>query len=634
MHRPPNPGKPGQGGQAAQLARRLMEIGVPKEGVMSFAIEFLSDAKPQYSSINDECVEAASVAYASRLSKLDSDECTEIPSSFVPCEHVGPEREQITAHDPKLIGRIVRAFRAHHSCGIVPMSPPILLPIVSIFGLWRGLEGHNNSCYFDVLMMAMFAFNTCFDGIFSPEELSGATPDSVILLRMLADLVVRPLRERMFVPRSAFGAIRQHLSDVTRVADYVKHCLMDPSELLMHICENIPGGFNKICSYHSNTDVTTQIVITPTYTGGFEGITVQDLFNSHCYDTELVFSKPPNALFFQMRPDIVSPQWVPPSPVLTVLTVPIVQGLACDFTMDLCAITCIVNTHHVAFLRLPHRDANGMHVWVFYDSMRDMQKGHRVPLLFEVPGLGRYLETGDESDLPIKSDGEGRNDFARLIKEHAYLSLYCLRGDSRPVAVEARPAAVEARPAAVEARPPTVKPPSRSSFAGGGCAAEPKLADKDSQVCYFVGMLDHCSFLPSINESLLEGIENPLQLLSNITEKSEPKRILLSLRECVIPQSTTKQIHTIRANTRDMCRFRMVIGGFFRNPAEDPRDFFAIFAYYTEDNRFVYTGDDGTKWYLVTQSKRTEITEEKVISLWMIASCFFVKRRSIKLSSQ
>ena len=641
MHRPQKSEKGKQGEQAAQLARRLMEIivDVPEDIVKSFAIEFLI-ANPHYSIINDECVEAASIAYASHLSELESDSCPDIPDSFKECQQIGPEREQITAYDPNIVDRIVRAFKEPHFGGIVPISPPpTLLPIVSMFGMWRGLEGHNNSCYFDVLMMAMFAFHDSFDGLFAPEQLSGANSDSVILLHMLADLVVRPLRERMFVPRSAFDAIRQYLSEVTRDASYVKHLLMDPSELVMHLDENIPEGFKRICSYSSNTNVTTHIVISPVYTGECEGITAQDLFDSNCHDTELVFPKPPKAFFFQMRLEISSAQWFFPSPVLTVANV---KGLSRYFTMDLYAITCIVKTHHVAFLRLPHRDSDGMPVWVFYDSMRDMQKGHRVPLLFEVPGLARYLETGDESFLPIKNDGEGRNDFAKLLKENAYLSLYCLRVEARPAAVEARPAAVEARPAAAEARPtvkakaaaearpPTVKPPFRSSFAGGGSAAK-----NNSQVCHLVGILDNCDFLPSINESLLTGIENPLQLCSDITEKSEPKRILLSLRECVMSQPTPKRIYAMSANTSNECRFRMVIGGFPHcSKEEDPRDFFAIFAYYTKDNRFVYTDDDGTRWYLVTQSKRTEITEDEVISLWRNASCFFVKRRSTKLIQQ
>ncbi len=238
----------------------------------------------------------------------DTDESTEVPVSFIPCENFGPYREQITAHQPALIARTLEAFRQPQQ-SLVPMSPPSALTSLSIFGLWRGLEGHNNSCYFDVLVMAMFAFHDRFDELFSPEKLKQAHHDDAMLLRMLADLVVRPLRERMFVPRSAFGAIRQHLSDVTKIHNYANFGLMDPSELLMHFDEHLPGGLKNICSYHSNTKLTTDIVISPVNTGHVADLTAQKLLDLHCHEMELVFEKAPKAFFLQMRLDTESAQW-------------------------------------------------------------------------------------------------------------------------------------------------------------------------------------------------------------------------------------------------------------------------------------------------------------------------------------
>jgi hypothetical protein len=75
-------------------------------------------------------------------------------------------------------------------------------------------------------------------------------------------------------------------------------------------------------------------------------------------------------------------------------------------TMELTAVTCIATAHHVAFLRLPYLGADNLHRWAFYDSMCDMEKGHRVPILFEVPGLARFFQSGckDPSCLSIKQD--------------------------------------------------------------------------------------------------------------------------------------------------------------------------------------------------------------------------------------
>ena len=96
--------------------------------------------------------------------------------------------------------------------------------------------------------------------------------------------------------------------------------------------------------------------------------------------------------------------------------------------MELAAVTCISIGHHVAFLRLPHRDANGYHRWAFYDSMSKIEKGHRVPLLFEVPGLARYFEEPDASlkarHLSIHQDGYNRDPFTQRLEKNAFMSFY------------------------------------------------------------------------------------------------------------------------------------------------------------------------------------------------------------------
>jgi hypothetical protein len=94
-------------------------------------------------------------------------------------------------------------------------------------------------------------------------------------------------------------------------------------------------------------------------------------------------------------------------------------------TMELTAVTCIQRCHHVAFLRLPDRGSDNLHRWAFYDSMTEIQKGHRVPVLFEVPGLARYFLNGcDASCLPIQADAPGRDLFAQRLQNNAFMALY------------------------------------------------------------------------------------------------------------------------------------------------------------------------------------------------------------------
>ena len=237
------------------------------------------------------------------------DDCADVPVSYQYCANFGPFPGEITSHQPAKVAEALEVFRLTQ-CPLAPMSRPQLeFKSNEVFGKWRGIEGHNNSCYFDVLVMAMFAFHDSFDELFSLDKLKRAHHDDAILLRMLADLVVRPLRERMFVSRSAFAAIRQHLSEVTKDGDYASCGLMDPSELLMHFDQHLPGGLKCISSYQSNAKLSTDVVVTPVNKWGHSNFTAQQLLAMHFKETGLIFDEAPKAFFLQMRPDMNSAQW-------------------------------------------------------------------------------------------------------------------------------------------------------------------------------------------------------------------------------------------------------------------------------------------------------------------------------------
>jgi hypothetical protein len=237
------------------------------------------------------------------------DDNFEVPASFTQCPSFGPLPGELTAHQPAKVAETLAVFRQKHDPLPAMNRPQPGFESVDVFGKWRGIEGHNNSCYFDVLAMAMFAFHDRFDELFSHENLKRAHPDDAILLRLLADLVVRPLRLRMFVPRTAFATMRLHLSDVTKEADYAGCGLMDPSELLMHFDEHLPGGLKCISSYQSDTKLYSDIVVAPVNIGGHDDLTAQKLLSLHCKNTGLIFDQAPKAFFLQMRPDMGSAQW-------------------------------------------------------------------------------------------------------------------------------------------------------------------------------------------------------------------------------------------------------------------------------------------------------------------------------------
>jgi hypothetical protein len=204
----------------------------------------------------------------------------------------------ITAYDATLVAQNLDVFRQKHD-PLLPMIPAQLeFSTTDVFGPWRGIEGHQHSCYFDVLAMAMFAFHDRFDELFAAENLNDKKKT---LLRLLGDLVVRPLRERLFVPRSAFAAIRLYLSEITGDKEYASHGFMDPSELLMHLDQHLPEELQCISSYQSVFKLYSDLVVSPASDGKQTDLTAQKLLDNHSRTSSFIFNKAPKAFFLQMR---------------------------------------------------------------------------------------------------------------------------------------------------------------------------------------------------------------------------------------------------------------------------------------------------------------------------------------------
>ncbi len=104
-------------------------------------------------------------------------------------------------------------------------------------------------------------------------------------------------------------------------------------------------------------------------------------------------------------------------------------------TMELTAVTCIAKAHHFAFLRLPCLGLDNLHRWAFYDSMSNMENGHMVPSLVEVPGLARYFQSGcsDTSCLFTNEGASGREFVARCLLANSFMSLYTRKREVQEV---------------------------------------------------------------------------------------------------------------------------------------------------------------------------------------------------------
>jgi hypothetical protein len=128
-------------------------------------------------------------------------------------------------------------FSMRGSSSTYPQVPPSSSSGTTNFsqrtcGVSRGIQGKNNSCYADVPLMAMFAFNTLFDSLLvAPPVAAAPSPSSsamsvsrgarvvssdavVFFQQFLTLMVVNPLRKNGFVPFAHIMTLRSMLSQL------------------------------------------------------------------------------------------------------------------------------------------------------------------------------------------------------------------------------------------------------------------------------------------------------------------------------------------------------------------------------------------------------------------------------------
>merc|ERR1712029_191953 len=101
-------------------------------------------------------------------------------------------------------------------------------------GLWgrnKGIQGHQNSCYLDATLFAMFSFTSIFDCLLYRPANTQDIPEYNDVQRVLREDIVNPLRKNQFVRADKVMRLRQFLDSLTSVKGLMPE-EKDPEELL------------------------------------------------------------------------------------------------------------------------------------------------------------------------------------------------------------------------------------------------------------------------------------------------------------------------------------------------------------------------------------------------------------------
>lgn len=185
-------------------------------------------------------------------------------------------------------------------------APPLLvasseknpnLTLKNLLGKSRGIQGHNNSCYLDATLFAMFSSTTLFDSLLYRPPNKCDIPEYSEIQRILREDIVRPLRDDFVVNADQvmlFRTMLEQSSSVEGLTDEEK----DPEEFLSLLLSQILKAepYLKLSSglesffYQLIVDKDEDVVLP----------TVQDLFEQSFMNSTVRLREIPPCLLLQM----------------------------------------------------------------------------------------------------------------------------------------------------------------------------------------------------------------------------------------------------------------------------------------------------------------------------------------------
>lgn len=171
------------------------------------------------------------------------------------------------------------------------------LALKNLLGKSRGIQGHNNSCYLDATLFAMFSSTTLFDSLLYRPPNTNDIPEYSEIQRILREEIVRPLRDDYIVHTEQvmlFRTMLERSSTVAGLTDEEK----DPEEFLSLLLSQILKAepYLKLSSglesffYQLIVDKDESVVLP----------TVQDLFQQSFINSTVRLREIPPCLLLQM----------------------------------------------------------------------------------------------------------------------------------------------------------------------------------------------------------------------------------------------------------------------------------------------------------------------------------------------
>lgn len=177
------------------------------------------------------------------------------------------------------------------------VQPPQEFDYDLLCGKNKGIQGHHNSCYLDVVLFSMFYFTTVMDNIFFREKTKGDVDEYEEVQKTLAEGIVYPLRKYNYVRADKVMKLRALLDKIGSMPGMMNE-EKDPEELLNCLFGQVMradpllqlSSSQQSYSYQLFIERDEQLVLP----------TTQQLFELSFLQSNIKLSKMPSCLILQM----------------------------------------------------------------------------------------------------------------------------------------------------------------------------------------------------------------------------------------------------------------------------------------------------------------------------------------------
>ncbi|XKL68664.1 hypothetical protein PGB90_006433 [Kerria lacca] len=164
-------------------------------------------------------------------------------------------------------------------------------------GKYKGIQGHNNSCYLDATLFSMFTFTSVFDNLLLRPANKNDISSYEEVQRVLREEIVNPLRKNVFVRADRVMKLRTLLDNLTSVTGLTCE-EKDPEEFLTSLVAQVLKAepFLKLSSGH-------EAYYYQLFVEKDERLklpTVQQLFEQSLITSDIKLKEVPSCLIIQM----------------------------------------------------------------------------------------------------------------------------------------------------------------------------------------------------------------------------------------------------------------------------------------------------------------------------------------------